>query len=270
MKNIRLSLTLTLLSLLLFSQCRDENDNFVLIPLEQDVNLGRQVSQEIASDPETYPILNETAYPEAYDYLEGIINPILNSGEVTYRDEFAWEFYIIEDDETLNAFATPGGYIYVYTGLIKFLENEDDLAGVIGHEIAHSDLRHSIRNLQRQYGLQILLSVALGEEAGTLAEIAGQITGTLAGLRFSREFEAEADDRSVDYLAQTAYNCAGARTFFEQLIEQGQTAGVPEFLSTHPDPANRVDDISAKAREIGCDTTPFAPDSYEQFKNMLP
>ena len=107
--------------------------------------------------------MDPVQYQNAYNYLQGITDEILNSGNVTYRDEFVWKIHIIEDDEVLNAFATPGGYIYVYTGLIKFLENEDDLAGVMGHEIAHSDQRHSVKQLQKMYGVQILLSVVLGE-----------------------------------------------------------------------------------------------------------
>ena len=64
---------------------------------------------------------------------------------------------IIHDDSTLNAFCTPGGYIYIYTGILKFLDSEDEFAGVLGHEIAHADLRHSTRQMTKQYGVQILL-----------------------------------------------------------------------------------------------------------------
>jgi len=70
-----------------------------------------------------------------------------------HKDDFAWQVKIIDDPETLNAFATPGGYIYVYTGLIKFLDTEDQLAGVMGHEIAHADLRHSTRQMTSSYGV---------------------------------------------------------------------------------------------------------------------
>lgn len=199
-----------------------------------------------------------------------MVNEILNKGDLAYRNEFVWEVSIIDDD-VLNAFATPGGYIYVYTGLIKFLDEPDDLAGVMGHEIAHADLRHTSRNLQQSYGVQILLSVILGNDAGQLSQIAGQIAGTAAGLSFSRDFESEADDRAVEYNANTIYACDGVKNFFQKLIDAGQTSGTPEFLSTHPNPPNRVEDITAKAQELSCSTALSGDtDGYQAFKNSLP
>jgi len=248
----------------------DENNDFVIFSIEDDKKLGLQVSEQIASDPQQFPILDRVQYEAAYNYLQDITDKILNSGEVSYRDEFAWKIHIIENDEVLNAFATPGGYIYVYTGLIKFLDNEDDLAGVMGHEIAHSDQRHSVKQLQKMYGVQILLSVVLGDSPSQLEQIAGQIAGSLAGLSFSRSNEEEADDYSVTYLAETPYQCNGAHSFFSKLLEEEKTGNTPEFLSTHPNPADRIEDINIKANELSCSTEPFAPDTYQDFKNLLP
>lgn len=228
----------------------DKNDNFVLFSIQNDVQLGAQVNQEIQADP-SMKILSPTAYPEVYNFLYHIRDGILNSGEVAYKEEFAWEVYVIDDDETLNAFATPGGYIYVYTGLIKYLDNADDLAGVMGHEMAHADLRHTVRNLQKTYGVQVLLQVALGQNPGTLAEIAAAITGQLATLKFSREYETEADEHSVEYLAATEFACNGAAHFFEKLTAAGDSGAPPEFLSTHPNPENRIENINSKAQGVG-------------------
>ncbi len=250
--------------------CKDKNDNFIISSIEQDIELGMQVSEEIQNDPDQFPILDKTEYPEAYAYIENLLNEVLETGEVQYREEFAWEIYIIEDDSTLNAFATPGGYLYFYTGLIKYLDQEDDLMGVMGHEVAHSDLRHTIQNIEKQQGLSFILSLITGENPSELTEIAGQVAGTIAGLRFSREFESQADDRSVEYLAETPYACNGAFSFFQKLIDADATGSTPEFLSTHPDPASRVAEINDKADQIGCNINPFAPASYQDFKDMLP
>ncbi len=263
------NLIIALLIVVGFS-CKDKNDNFVALSIDQDIKLGAQVSEEISNDSAQFPVLDETEYPEAYTYLNNLLDKILNSGEVQYKEEFVWDIKIIANDSVLNAFATPGGYLYVYTGLIKYLDQEDDLMGVLGHEVAHADLRHTSRNLQKQYGLQILLSVIIGDDPSQLEEIAGQVAGTAAGLSFSRAYESEADDRSVEYLAQTAYACNGAYSFFQKLIDAGQTGSTPEFLSTHPNPEDRVADINEKAKEIGCDITPLNPTSYQDFKRMLP
>lgn len=265
----KISLIAMLALVLGFSSC-DKNDNFIpFFSVADDKALGLQVSQEIANDP-TFILLSESQYPEAYEYLNNIVFNILNSGEVAYKDDFVWQVTIIEDDATLNAFATPGGYIYVYTGLIKYLESVDALAGVMGHEIAHADLRHTSRNLQKQYGVSILLSILLGDNAGQLEQIAGQIAGTVAGLAFTREYETEADLKSVEYLAPTEYACDGAKIFFERLEEMGESGGTPEFLSTHPNPDNRIENITDKAAEEGCDTTLSADSGYEAFQANLP
>src|SRR5690606_37791799 len=102
-------------------------------------------------------------YPEAYDEIERIGFAVLDSGAVDLRDEFDWEFHLIDDDDTLNAFCAPGGYVWVYTGLIKYVDSEDTLAGVLGHEIGHADNRHTTEQLTEVYGVQVLLEVALGE-----------------------------------------------------------------------------------------------------------
>ena len=80
-------------------------------------------------------------------------------GKVDFKDEFDWRLRIIHDDSTLNAFCTPGGYIYIYTGILKFLDSEDEFAGVLAHEIGHADMRHSTRQMTKLFGVQLLLDV---------------------------------------------------------------------------------------------------------------
>ncbi len=263
----------------LFTNC-DKNGDFLLFSIQNDIDLGFQMDMEIEADPTNFPILDRTQYADAYDYLDDMVLEILDNADISYRSEFAWEVHIIDQD-VLNAFVTPGGYIYLYSGLIQYLETADDLAGVLGHEIAHADQRHSSKQLQRQYGISLLLSIASGEETSQIEALVGQIAGTLGTLAFSRAAESEADAFSVEYLAQTQYACDGAASFFQKLIDQGQGGGIPEFLSTHPNPDNRVEAIQAKATEEGCSTDPFADTAtscsaslgteYQCFKeNMLP
>ncbi len=252
--------------MIITSSC-DKNGDIVLFSINNDISLGQQVADEIASMPEQFPILDRSANLEAYTYIENMMNSILASRSVSYRTEFPWKVNIIDDPEVLNAFATPGGQIYVYTGLIFFLDKEDDLAGVMGHEIAHADQRHSSKQLQRQYGVSVLLSIISGGDPGLLTEIAT----SLGTLKFSRDAETEADDFSVLYLADVDdYACNGAAAFFQKL-EESNASTPPEFLSTHPSPENRVADINAKAAEIGCDTTlgDDAVSDYEAFKASL-
>lgn len=238
-----------------------------IFPISQDVELGKQVKAEIESKPNEYNVLSRAKHPAAYKHLDRMMNAILNSGEVKYKNEFAWEAYIIGDDNTLNAFCTPGGYIYVYTGLIKYLDNESDLAGVLGHEIAHADRRHSTKQLTKLYGVEILSAIALGESSsGTIAQIAKG----LASLKFSRAHEEDADDHSVKYLCPTGYKADGAASFFQKLIENKQAGGTPEFMSTHPSPDSRVENIKKEKVTLSCKGSGTFRTRYQEFKKVLP
>lgn len=244
--------------------CKDQGFN--IFSIEDDKQLGLQLQDEIAANSGDYPILNETQYSAAYAHLYRIRDSILNSGNVLHKDDFEWDLQIIRDDSVLNAFCAPGGYIYVYTGLIKFLDSEDQLAGVLAHEIAHADKRHSTEQLTKSYSISLLLQVVLGENAQLLSEIAQG----LVSLKFSRSDESEADEFSVKYLCPTEYNAAGAAGFFDKLIQMEQAGGTPQFLSTHPNPDNRVADINAHKTESGCTGTETFDARYQQLKNSLP
>lgn len=255
---------LALAGMLTLSSC--ESNDGVIFSIENDISLGQQVAHEVDSTYRAQGKLLErnssnANTQKAYQHLDRIVNRILTSGEVKYKEQFPWTVKIIKEDETLNAFAAPGGQIYVFTGLIKYLNDEDHLAGVMAHEIAHADKRHSVKQLQRQYGISLLLSVALGNNASTLKQIAAQLSGSLAGLKFSRDAENEADVTSVAYLGGSKhYACDGAAGFFIKMEQESQQGGTPEFLSTHPSPENRIQNIQKTAQDKGCSTS-SAPDS---------
>lgn len=236
----------------------------LLMNISQDIQMGQAAVQEIEGKPSEYPILDSASNPVAYGHIYRIRNNILNSGKVYYKDEFPWRIRIIKDDNTLNAFCTPGGYIYVYTGIIKYLDNETQLAGVMGHEIAHADRRHSANQMLKQYGLQTLIDIFTSGSTQQIAEIGGK----LIALSFSRSDETEADDYSVRYLLGTEYDPQGAKYFFQKI---GGSQGVPEFLSTHPNPTNRVVNIEDtwKCLGSGGNNGTFTQ-RYQEFKNSLP
>lgn len=235
--------------------------NLNLFPAEQDIELGRQVDSQIVADPAQYPILEREKNVGIYRFVEKIRDQILENGKIQYKDQFIWDLKIIDDDTTLNAFVTPGGYIYVYTGLLEFLDSQDELAGVMGHEIAHADQRHSTKQLTKVLGVSILADAVLGER-DALEQV---ITG-LFQLSFSRTHETEADTYSVEYLCETPYYAAGAAGFFRKL--EGQPSP-PEFLSTHPNPSNRVENLEAQRENKGCTGTERYLTEYRAFKEML-
>lgn len=265
---VRLYTGLSFLILIVFS-CgvmneKNKGKGINIFTIQQDRQLGAQVALEIDNNKREYPLLDSMKYHEVYRYLYKVRDRILNSGKVDFVDEFQWRLRIIHDDSVLNAFCTPGGYIYVYTGILKFLDSEDQLAGVLGHEIGHADMRHSTRQMTQMYGIQILLDVLAGNRTAIK-----QVTSALIGLKFSRNHEIEADERSVVYLCPTPYNADGASAFFQKIQALGG-ARVPEFLSTHPDPGNRIEHFQNSRITLGCKGDQTFKTEYQQMLGKLP
>lgn len=258
-------ISITFIALLLgTTTCKKIN----IFSIEDDKQLGLQVKAEIESNPTEYPILSKTTYASSYAYLEAMKQDILNSGKVEHKNDFVWELYIIKNDSVQNAFCTPGGYIYIYTGLIKYLDDASSLAGVMGHEMGHADARHSTDAMTKQYGLQTMIDLVLGKNQNQLTQIAQ----SLVTLQFSRTDEKEADDLSVTYLCPTKYHSNGAANFFRKIVASGASQP-PAFLSTHPNPDNRVTNIDSKATTLGCTATIDATGditNYNAFKTSLP
>ncbi|HNM28864.1 MAG TPA: M48 family metalloprotease [Chitinophagales bacterium] len=253
------------LSGIIAMQSCSEGGGINIFSIEDDKALGDQIAAEIAGDPVNYPILDSVDYADAYAFVYDIRDRILESGMVFHKDDFKWQVRIIDQDSVINAFCTPGGYIYVYTGLIRYLENEAQLAGVLGHEMAHADLRHSTDQLTQAYGISILLDIVLGDDQNAITDIAASLTQ----LAFSRGDESQADEYSVIYLCPTEYEASGAAGFFEKIEAEGDIQ-IPEFLSTHPNPDNRIDAIYAKSSELSCSGDQTYDARYQELIDALP
>lgn len=267
MKKVYLLLISILVSFsFLFINCTgdDDDDNKInIFSIQDDKALGLESKLQIETDDTNYPILDSTKYPSAYQHLYRIRDSILASGQLTYRNEFPWYMRIIEDDSTLNAFALPGGYMYFYTGIIKFLDNEAQFAGVMAHEMVHVDRRHSTNYLTKVYGVGLLLSIVAGDNPSMLAQIAV----SLLNLQFSRTNEYEADEYGVKFMYHTSYNAPSLGDFFQKM--EGKTP-LPAILSTHPSPADRVEKINEHWQNLGGQSGNLYESSYADFKNSLP
>ena len=234
----------------LLSACGGENpddDSFNVFSTDQDIALGKQMRDEVLNSPFEYEVWSRDDHKEAYALLDSVSAEILGSGKVFYRDKFPWELYIIHDDETANAFCAPGGYIFVYTGLMKYVHNTDELAGVLAHEIAHADRRHSTDQLTKEVGVSIILGLIFGNDGSVI----GDMASSLFSLNYSRKNEKEADAYGVGYLCETRFAADASKHFFER-IDKEEGARVPTFVSTHPNPGSRVEALEKKAAELGC------------------
>jgi beta-barrel assembly-enhancing protease len=261
-------LLLAFVGILLITGCsKDSSVPITVFSVSDDITMGQQIDQEIMSNPGQYPILDSAQYAAAYAHLYDIRNTILASGKLQYAYIFHWKCRIIKNDTVVNAFCVPGGNIYVYSGIIKLLDNEAQFAGVLGHEMAHADKRHTSQQLTVQYGETLLLNIILGNNQSQLTQIVSELALGLGNLAYSRQMEYQSDEYSVRYLYPTKYDASGIGDFFTK-IEAQQT--IPSFLSDHPSPSDRL----AKINEIftslgGVHGQTFAND-YLQFKNLLP
>lgn len=242
---------------------KNKGQGFNLYTVQQDKDLGAQVAQEIDGNNTEYPLLDSATNLEAYKMIYRVRDKILNSGVVVHKDDFQWRLRIIKNDSTLNAFCTPGGYIYIYTGILKFLDNEAQLAGVMGHEIAHADKRHSTRQMTKMFGVQVLLDILAGN-----SPLIKEVTAAIIGLKNSREHETEADQFSVEYLCPTDYDAAGGGGFFTKIETMGGSKQ-PEFLSTHPDPGKRIEHFNSAKITLGCSGSNTNITEYKRIVSKL-
>lgn len=212
---------------------------FNLFSKEQDIAMGQEAAVEIEKEVQ---VLDD---PELTAYIAKIgQNLARNSQDPSYP----FVFKVVADD-AINAFALPGGPIYIHTGLIKAADNEAQVAGVMGHEIGHVVLRHSTNQASKasMFQLPALLAAGMLDKQGGMLAALGQVGLGLglnsALLSYSRKAEHDSDIVGARMLAETGYSPVEMATFFKKLEEAGGGGG-PQFLSSHPNPGNRVEYVT--------------------------
>jgi predicted Zn-dependent protease len=213
------------------------------IPPEQEARLG-----EIALAQARGQMRLETTGPAAEAVR--LMGERLTAGT---RLQYRW---FVADRPEINAFAAPGGVVVVFRGLIQAAETPEEAAGVIAHEVAHVELRHSLRAAVKGMGLRALLSIALGDLSGSALE---RVAADLTELRFSRDAEREADSEGVRRMAAAGLDPQGMIRFFERL-QQHEGTTMPALLSTHPATAERLERLRREAAAATHESTPLSLD----------
>jgi predicted Zn-dependent protease len=264
----------------------DGGGGFNLFSVEDDVELGADLDKQIreATTDENkleYPILDHAQYPGVKTYVQNIVNDIIKAPEVQYEKLFAYDrVEIIHDDKTVNAFCAPGGYIYVYTGLLRFVENDATLAAVLAHEIAHAERRYSTQRLTKQYGLSFMFGLLLSDNTAKIAEVLASV----ALLKNSQKDEFEADEYSYKYLKSIyndhpKYYPGGIKYFFNKIedVYGTQDGGIlDDLLSTHPKDSERVAKVDALISSAGiaeptqADLDAWKSDYNANLRSILP
>lgn len=165
---------------------------------------------------------------------------------LTQGSKYTYQWYVAEDS-SINAFAVPGGYVVVNTGLIQAADSAEEVAGVLAHEVQHVELRHTLKNMVHSLGLRAALALALGDVGSTAL---GDMAATLGELKFSRDLESEADKNGLAALKRAGIAPQGMVSFFDKLRKQ-EGATPPALLSTHPASEARMQILQAMVREQG-------------------
>ncbi|HEX2568572.1 MAG TPA: M48 family metallopeptidase [Polyangia bacterium] len=237
----------------------------LLISNEQESQLGLQVKQEL----EQKQNVKYLADPVVVNYVREVAGRVLDFAKKD-RPDVKWEVNVIDDPKTVNAFATPGGYLYVYTGLLQLADNEAELAGVMGHEAGHVVARHTARQMVNAYGLEAVTSMALGKNPNLLTQLGATVAAKGALLAHSRSDEDEADEYGARYSSQAGYDPHGITAFFEKLkAKEGNTSKILVWLSDHPATAERISRINRYISEKGLGGSDLGQQRFEAVRRRL-
>lgn len=208
-----------------------QKEELILIDTSSEVFLGRNMDYRIT---QSYYIVKDIQINERVNVIGKKI------AQVSDRQDLIYRFRVIKDEE-INAFTTPGGYIYIHTGLLEKV-NDDELAAVLAHEIGHVAARHIVKKLQAKIGYDILMSFAFGRGGAEDLQKAINVTFNLLSLGYGREDEFLADKLGIKYASQAGFDPQGMVSLFKKLqeLEKNRAFATPLFLRSHPPLKDRI------------------------------
>jgi len=234
-----------------------------LISEKQEIAMGQQTDEEIRTQYGIYEDARLSAY-------------VATAGQAiakrTHRPNLVYHFAVL-DTPVVNAFAAPGGYIYVTRGILALMNSEAEMAVVLGHELGHVNARHSVQKLSQMILVQAGLAIgsAVSKDFAKVAGIAG-IGASLLFLKFSRDDEREADRLGVDYSRSTGYDPGRMVDFFASLERMGDLSGkntLPGFLSTHPLTSERIKNVRAMLQDSDKKLIERGPEYARRIDGMI-
>jgi len=236
------------------------------VSLREEAELGAAYAAEVRGQ---VPLITD---PAAVATLNRLGNQLADRADATERE---YTFYLVDSPE-VNAFAIPGGHVFVNRGLVETADQASEFAGVLGHEIAHVTERHGIEQMKKRRGagtLVTLIYVILGREPGVVERVAIEAGGAAVFARYGRDAEREADQRAVQTLPAAGYDPEGVATFFEDLLEQQtREPGLLDiWFSTHPTSQERVQNARAMIRTLNIDASRLKDDTpeYQAFRTHV-
>jgi predicted Zn-dependent protease len=242
---------LLLTAVTIAAQSKKLRPGFNLFSKEQDVQLGKESAAEVEKK------MKVVDNSELQAYIGTVGKKLTSSADA---GEFPYSFKVVVD-KSINAFALPGGPMYIHTGLLAAADNESQMAGVMAHEVSHVALRHGTNQASKQQMLQ-LPAMLVGQTTGsggllgTLSQLGINLGANSVLLKFSRGAETEADLLGTRLMHNAGYNPAELANFFRKLEAEGgnQNKLVEMFMASHPNPGNRVQAVQKEARSLSSRT----------------
>ena len=243
--------------------CTEVIDDINIFSDEEEIELGIQFSHQIEREMRLY------SDPIVTAYIDQLGQHLANHSQ---RKNIRYHFRVVNSD-VVNAFALPGGYLYVNIGLIRTAENEAELAGVLGHEIGHVVGKHSVKHLTRQLGLAAVVQLALGEDQSTLEQLIAGVATNGVLMKYSRHDEKEADEYAIQEMYDAGIDPEGIATFFEKLldVQKDKPSRLAQMFSTHPPTDERVTAVRSQIAKLPRKSN-LKKDSqrFHQIKKRLP
>lgn len=234
-----------------------------IISSAEEVKLGQQMSVEVAKQ---YPIYANAAVTA---YVQSVGNRIVERSD---RKDIAYHFAVINKNE-MNAFSLPGGYVYVYTGLMKTAADEAEFASVVAHEVGHVAARHSTERLTQAYGYEFVAGMVLGTDPNATARVISDLAATGGFLKYGRDGEFEADMLGARYMHAAGYDPQAVIGFLErmQALEANSPSQLATWLMTHPPTKDRLARVKTQVAGFAPQGSPVRnAAAYAQIKAQLP
>lgn len=238
---IRLFLGIAIVAFAYLRKCSQQEENpytgrtqTITLSPEQEIAIGLQSAPQMAQQHGgLHPNNNYQAF------VDQVGNKLVDNS-IAKQTPYKYDFHLLADDRTINAFALPGGQVFITYALFSKLENEDQLAGVLGHEIGHVLGKHSNERIsEANFWKTVTMGASVGADMGEFVNGIGQNTLLSNG----RDDELESDDLGVKFMIKAGYDPEEMIGVMEILKQAAGPNRVPEFQSTHPDPENRIDKI---------------------------
>lgn len=243
-----IAVIIAVISLITYFGSRQYNEvtdevQYIDVTVAQEIALGLQAAPQMAQQ-----YGGESPDQQMSDLVETIGNRIVQSSNLQ-ETGYQFDFHLLADDKTVNAFALPGGQVFVTVGLLNLLQTEGELAGVLGHEIGHVVARHSAEHMAKAKltegltGAAVMASVDPNNPNSVGVAQMAALVGQMVNMKFGREDELESDKLGVRFIATAGYDPRALIRVMEALAQASSGSRQPEFLSSHPNPENRIEKI---------------------------